>query len=116
LLQHVYQWYSTIEEGEDIANIYIQVFKNKYEGVTKHYLNVIDKFSASESNLPLLTMVPVAIWGHKLDRNSLYAVVKLVVMMTHSHELVVEACYIYCFAIQQLIKGETSVNAFYLTK
>lgn len=44
-------------------------------------------------------MVPVAIWGHKLDEDSLFAAVKLVVMMTHSHELVVEGCYLYCYAI-----------------
>ena len=61
---------------------------------------MIEKFAASETNLPLLTMVPVAIWGHKLDPESLYGAVKLVVMMTHCHELVVEACYTYCYALQ----------------
>ena len=61
---------------------------------------MIEKFSSSETNLCLIRMVPVAIWGHKLDADSLYGAVKLVVMMTHCHELVVEACYLYCFAIQ----------------
>jgi ADP-ribosylglycohydrolase len=61
-------------------------------------------------------MVPIAIWGHKLDSDSLFAAVKLVVMLTNSHELVVEACYLYCFAIQQLINGKTATEAFNLTK
>ena len=61
-------------------------------------------------------MVPIAIWGHKLDPESLHAAVKLVVMMTHSHEIVIEACYLYCFAIQQLIKGSNATEAFNMTK
>ncbi len=61
-------------------------------------------------------MLPVAIWGHKLDKENLHAAVKLVVMMTHCHEVVVEACYLYCFAIQQLIKGKTGYETFYMTK
>jgi len=48
-------------------------------------------------------MMPLAIWGFKLDSESLYAAIKLVVMMTHSNELVIEACYLYCFGIQKLI-------------
>ena len=44
-------------------------------------------------------MVPVAIWGLKLDPDSLYAVVKIVVMMTNCNELVIEACYLYCYAL-----------------
>ena len=55
--------------------------------------------ASSETNLCLLRMVPIGIWGYKLDSDSLYAAVKLVVMMTHSHQIVVEACYLYCFAI-----------------
>ena len=61
-------------------------------------------------------MVPVAIWGHKLDSDSLYAAVKAVVLMTHSHELVLEVCYLYCFALQQLINGKTTTETFELTK
>ena len=61
-------------------------------------------------------MVPVAIWGHKLDKDSLHTAVKLVVLMTHSNKLVIEACYLYCFAIIQLINGNTSIEAFNLTK
>lgn len=61
-------------------------------------------------------MIPVAIWGHKLDRDSLFAAVKLVVMMTNSHELVIESCYTYCFALCQLINGQPPIEAFNLTK
>ncbi len=61
-------------------------------------------------------MLPVAIWGHKLDKENLHAAVKLVVMMTHCHEVVVEACYLYCFAIQQLIRGKTGSETFNMTK
>jgi len=44
-------------------------------------------------------MVPIAVWGHKLDKDSLFSAVKLVVLMTHSHDIVIECCYLYCFAI-----------------
>ena len=59
-----------------------------------------------------MRMVPLAIWGHKLDSASLHAAVKLVVMLTHSHELVIESCYLYCFALQQLINGKSTIEAF----
>ena len=95
----MYQWYRETGEAEDITSHYKQAFV-KFGGVKEHYLNVIEKFSPSETNLPLLTMVPVAIYGHKLDPDNLYGLVKLVVMITHCHELVVEACYTYCYAIQ----------------
>ncbi len=55
--------------------------------------------ASSETNLCLLRMVPIAVWGYKLDSDSLFASVKLAVMGTHSHEIVVECCYLYCFAI-----------------
>ena len=61
-------------------------------------------------------MVPVAIWGHKLDSNSLYAVVKLVVLITSSNPLVIEVCYLYCYAIKQLIKGRRATETFNKTK
>ena len=61
-------------------------------------------------------MVPVSIWGHYLDPESLHAVVKLVVMMTHSNELVVETCYLYCYAIKQLLAGFSASETFELTK
>ena len=61
-------------------------------------------------------MIPVAIWGHKLDPESLFAAVKLVVMMTNSHELVIECCYTYCFALTKLINGSSATDAFILTK
>jgi len=83
--------------------------------ISKHYQHVKENCSSYESNLCMLRMVPLAIWAHKLDQASLHAAVKLVVMLTHSHELVIESCYLYCFALQQLINGKTAVEAFYST-
>jgi ADP-ribosylglycohydrolase len=61
-------------------------------------------------------MVFVAVFGHKLDSDSLYAVVKLIAMMTHSNELVIETCYLYCYAIKQLINGSSAKETFNMTK
>lgn len=58
----------------------------------------------------------MAIWGYKLDSESLFAAVKLIVMMTNSHELVIESCYTYCFALTKLINGQKPTDAFILTK
>ena len=61
-------------------------------------------------------MLPIAIWGQSLDKDSLHAVVKLIVMMTNSNELVIEVCYLYCYAIKLLLKGKNPVTTFNLTK
>jgi|LauGreDrversion4_2_1035121.scaffolds.fasta_scaffold1836437_2 hypothetical protein len=57
-------------------------------------------------------MVPVAILGMKLDPDSLHAIVKLMVMMTHCHEVVVESCYLYCFAMQKVLMGAPPAEAY----
>ncbi len=61
-------------------------------------------------------MVPVAIWGRNLNEESLYASVKLIVMMTNSNKLVVEVCYLYCYAIKLLINGKSATETFNMTK
>lgn len=61
-------------------------------------------------------MVPIAIWGQSLDKDSLQAAVKLIVMMTNSNELVIEVCYLYCYAINLLLKGKNAIATFNMTK
>jgi hypothetical protein len=36
--------------------------------------------------------------------------------MTHSNDIPIEACYLYCYAISLLINGATPAEAFKLTK
>lgn len=58
----------------------------------------------SENNNCLLRLVPFAIWSSKLKSlDDLYEAVRLYCNFTHSHELVIEGCYIYCYAIRLLI-------------
>ena len=59
-----------------------------------------------------MNMIPLAIWGHKLDKDSLFAAVKLIVMLVQSNDLVIEASYIYCYALTLIINGKTSPEAF----
>jgi ADP-ribosylglycohydrolase len=52
-----------------------------------------------------MRVTPLAVWGHKLSRDELYEVVKLETALTHSNQIAIDASYLYCFAIVQLING-----------
>jgi ADP-ribosyl-[dinitrogen reductase] hydrolase len=59
---------------------------------------------ASETNECLARIVPLAIWGSNLESDEeLFEAVRLYCSFTHAHELVVEGCYLYCYAIRLLI-------------
>jgi ADP-ribosyl-[dinitrogen reductase] hydrolase len=64
-----------------------------------------------------LRLVPFAVWASALEsRDDLYEAVRLYCGITHLHELVVECCYLYCYAIKQLIVNYCSSNeAYYKT-
>jgi ADP-ribosylglycohydrolase len=102
MLKEFIQWYNlNIEENINLSKDYKHAFEDKDDRIplTQHYQDTIEVRNSSETNECLLRMAPIALWGQNLDPDSLFALVKLVVMMTHSHELVVESCYLYCFAI-----------------
>ena len=62
----------------------------------------------------MLRLVPLAIWGSRLESDQdLFEVVRLYCGITHLHELVVESCYLYCYAIKQLIVNECSASDAY---
>ena len=65
-----------------------------------------------------MRLVPLAIWCVKLDSDDdLFEAVRLCCGFTHLHSLVVECCYLYCYAIKQLVKSNgSSKQAFQLTK
>jgi ADP-ribosylglycohydrolase len=64
------------------------------------------------SNECLMMMVPLAIWGHKLNEKDLLAAVKLVTSFTHSSPFVIGACYLYCYAIGKLVQGIIAKEVF----
>ena len=46
---------------------YKKALNHDNEAPTKHFKNILEKLKSNFNNTPLLRMVPVAIWGHKLD-------------------------------------------------
>ena len=68
----------------------------------------------SESNGSLMRLTPMAVWGHKLSEAELKEAVRLEVKFTHSSEIVIEACFLYCLAIKFLLKGQDSREHVYL--
>ena len=70
----------------------------------------------SESNGCLMRLTPFAVWAHRLSKEDLFKAVKLQTKMTHSNDIPIEACYLYCYAISLLINGATPAEAFKLTK
>ena len=59
-------------------------------------------------------LAPFAVWARKIEsKEELFLAVKLHAMFIHSHELVIECCYLYCYAIRLLIKGKNRQNAYY---
>ncbi len=62
----------------------------------------------------MLRLVPLAIWASRLESDQdLFEAVRLYCGITHLHELVVESCYLYCYAIKQLIVNECSASDAY---
>ena len=59
-------------------------------------------------------LVPFAIWCSNLESNDdLFEAVRLYCSFTHTHELVLESCYLYCYAIKLLIVEGRSMNDAY---
>lgn len=61
----------------------------------------------SESNHCLLRLAPFAVWAAQLmSDDDLFQAVRLYCLLTHPNEVAVEACYIYCYTIRELIISE----------
>ena len=54
-------------------------------------------------------MAPVAVYGCQLKKEDLFELVRLVVSFTHTHQQVIEVCYLYCFAITRIMNGSKKV-------
>ncbi|TNV79665.1 hypothetical protein FGO68_gene3774 [Halteria grandinella] len=67
------------------------------------FQNSLENTSKSLSNGCLMRITPLAVWGYRLSNEELYEAVKLQTHFTHSHKVAIDACYLYCFAIKQLI-------------
>ena len=74
--------------------------------------------SGSETNECLLRILPLAIRFSTLQsKDDLFAVVQLYCGFTHSNEIVIEGCYLYCYAIKLLIvDGWTKSQAYELMR
>ena len=81
------------------------VIKLKKLDPLESYENTILGTSKSLSNGCLMRATPLAVWGHKLNKEELYQSVKLQTMFTHSHETAVITTYLYCYAIGLLINS-----------
>jgi len=69
---------------------------------------------AAETNECLLRLVSFAIWSSRLYSNDdLFEAVRLFCSFTHVHELVLESCYLYCYAIRLLIVNGKKMNEAY---
>jgi len=56
----------------------------------------------------------LAIWGSRIaSDDQLFSAVRLYCGITHLHELVIESCYLYCYAIKQLIVNNCSATDAY---
>lgn len=80
---------------------YLKVFKT----VKKHN-------NGSESNGGLMRITPLAVWCRHLSLEGMYSVVEFQTNLTHCHEHVIEACYVYCVAIQHLLNNPNDTNKF----
>jgi len=59
-----------------------------------------------------MRITPFAVWCQNLSPDDLYEAVKYQTMFTHSNERAIMSCYLYCFAIQELIKNGDPKDAF----
>ncbi len=49
----------------------------------------------------MMFLAPFAVWARKIEsKEEFFLAVKLHAMFIHSHELVIECCYLYCYAIR----------------
>jgi len=67
-----------------------------------------------------MILAPLAVWAYKLqERNvkeDLYEAVKHFVSFIQCNDIVIEVCYLYCYAIRLLINGEIDgQKVYYLT-
>ena len=59
----------------------------------------------TETNISACLSIPFAVWASKLANEELYEAVKLYVGLLQSHTIVVHACYLYVYALIQLMTG-----------
>lgn len=52
-----------------------------------------------------MRITPLAVFCHNLSKEDLKLAVYLQTYLTHSNEIALEACFLYCLAIQHLIKN-----------
>ena len=83
-----------------------KAFNKNIESVSKHFKHVSEVNSSAETNECVVRLVPFALWCSQLEsKEDLFEAVRLYCSFTHTHELVVECCYLYCYAIKLLVNG-----------
>ena len=60
-----------------------------------------------------MRITPLAVFCHKLETDEdLYAAVTLQTGLTHSNKMAIDMCYIYCYAIRELIQHGNLKDAY----
>jgi len=77
------------------------------------YYHCLENTNESTSNGCLIRITPLAVWAYKLSKADLYLTVKLETAFTHTNGKVIEACYLYCYAISLMIKGGKTMKEVY---
>jgi ADP-ribosylglycohydrolase len=68
------------------------------------FAKVVVANSDSQSNGCLMRITPLAVFTHRLlSDEELYTAVALQTMLTHSNKIAIDSCYLYCYAIRELI-------------
>jgi len=67
------------------------------------YKQTLKHCAQSQSNGCLMRVTPLAVWGRLLSKDDLFNAVNLQTALTHQNKAAIDATYLYCLAIQQLI-------------
>lgn len=69
----------------------------------------------SLSNGCLMRLTPLAVYCYNMSKEDMQTAVRLQTFLTHSNPQAINACYLYCFAIAQLIKTNDPKKAYELS-
>jgi ADP-ribosylglycohydrolase len=59
-----------------------------------------------------MRITPLSVYCSLLNKEDMYQAVRLQTMFTHSNENAIGACYLYTFAISQLINGVDGLKVY----
>jgi ADP-ribosyl-[dinitrogen reductase] hydrolase len=91
--------------------------RGEHDPMKYSYSHNITVTKTSISNGCLMRITPFAVFCHKLETDEdLYAAVTLQTALTHSNKTAIDSCYLYCYAIRELIRNGDAKSAYEKTK